>query len=189
MTRLTLAARNLVVQAPEVKALIAAKQIGSSKTWSDGWVFDDKPYITIEKYSHQALLVITDANGWQEPNDHNTARFPKINVDIWASPTRNADKSVVTHDADRLIEDVFDAIYPYLHTIQPSVPGNASLDPTRSYLGRPGFPRFWGTAEEIEARTGVLVISSKLLGEPSFFDVEDGNGARMGRYTFGLQTA
>lgn len=81
------------------------------------------------------------------------------------------------------------ALRPHLHTISMAVPGNSDLDPTVSYLGRPGFPRIWGTAAEVAAKTGVLVISSESLGQPDFNDVRDGNGARMGRYAFGVHTA
>lgn len=188
MTRLTLGCRNLLVQVPEIKALISAKKIGRSKTWSDGWIFDGKPYITIEKYSNLALVIITDAGGWQAPNGHNSSRFPQIFVDVWASPTRHDDGSEVSPDADLLIEDVFDAMRPYLHTTNVDVPGRTG-DAFIPYMGKPGHPRIWGTAEEISSQTGVRVISSEILGEPTFSDVSDGNGARMGRISVGVHIA
>ena len=169
--------------------MIADKRIGKGNAFVDGWVFDTMPYANIEKKSHQALIVITHDGTWQSPNEHNTARFVRINVDIWASPTRQADGTVIRNDADDLIEEVMEAIRPYLHTVNPSVPGNSTTDPVLPYLGKPGQPRIWGTASQIAAGTGVLVIGSQALNEPTFNDVKDGNGARMARYSFGVATA
>lgn len=178
------------MQVPEVKALVRAGTIGRSTLWPEGWIFDSQPFgVTIEKYSAKAMIVVADGSGWMSPNEHNTARFPQIFVDIWASPRRKDDGSAADYSADTRIEEIFDAIRPYLHTVNMSVPGNPTTAPTLPYLGRPGSPRFWGTPEQIQARTGALVISSQQLGEPDFSDVRDGNGARMGRYRFGIQTA
>lgn len=188
MTRLTLAARNMLVQVPEVKAMVSDTRIGSGSTWTDGWIFSDKPHANIEKRSHMALVVITEAP-WQPPNTHNTMQFRLLLVDIWASPTRQPDGSPRKDDADNLIEEVFAAVRPYLHTVEMGVPGNSDLDPTLSYLGRPGHPRFWGTEQEIANHTGVLIIASEHNGGPIFSDVRDGNGARMGRYQIGVTTA
>lgn len=184
MTRLTLDLRNLLVQTPEILAYVANKTIGKGLAFTDGWVFDTMPYANIEKKSHQALIVITHDGTWQAPNEHNNMRFPRIVVDIWASPTRKADGSPVMHDADDLIEEIMDSIRPYLHTVNVDVPPDAS-----PFMGTPGHPRIWGTAEQIAARTGSLVMASQSLGEPQFSDVKDGNGARMGRYQFGVSTA
>lgn len=189
MSRLALNARNMIVQIPGIKAMIADKRIGKGKAFTDGWVFYSMPNATIEDKSYQALVVVTVGGTWQAPNEHNTARFPRLYVDVWASPTRGADKSPLRPDADFLIEDVIEQILPYMHTVDMGVPGSPNYDPTLPYLGRPGQPRMWGTAEQIAARTGSLVMSSQLLGEPDFSDVRDGNGARMGRFTFGVHTA
>lgn len=189
MTRLILNARNMLVQVPEVLALIEARQIGRGKAFSDGWIFANTPHANIEAKSYQALVVLTFGGTWQEPNGHNTARFPRMYVDVWASPTRKADGTPERADADYLIEDVMAAMLPYLHTVDAGVPGSADHDPTLPFLGRPGQPRMWGTAAQIASRTGSLVMSSELLGEPEFSDVRDGNGARMGRYSFGVHTA
>jgi len=186
MTRLTLAARNLLVQTPEVQARVADKTIGRGTVngFSDGWVFDTTPYANIEKKSHQAFIVVAFDGTWQAPNEHNTARFPRMVVDVWASPTRKPDGTVQVNDADYLIEEIMDDLRPYLHTVNVDVAPDAP-----AWMGTPGQPRIWGTAAEIANRTGVLVMYSQALGEPTFSDVKDGNGARMGRYSFGVSTA
>jgi hypothetical protein len=183
VTRLTLDLRNLLVQTPEVLDYLEAKIIGRGQAFTDGWIFDSVPYTTIEKKSHQALIVITQDGTWQAPNEHNNMRFVRVLVDVWASPTRKADGSVQTHDADYLIEEIMKSLWPYLHTVNMDVAPDAPV-----VLGQPGKPRIWGTAAQIEARTGSLVLASQSLGEPQFSDVRDGNGARMGRYAFGVST-
>lgn len=187
MSRLTLDCRNMLVQTPEFQARLADKTIGRGQAFNDGWCFDSYPYANIEKKSHQALVVITDAGTWQEPNAHNSQRFPRINVDIWASPTRMPDGSPKTNDADFLIEDIAKEFMRYLHTVNLDVPGDQD-EPVLPYLGKPGQPRMWGTATQIEARTGSFVFGSQSLDQPIFSDVRDGNGARMGRYSFGIST-
>lgn len=185
MTRLTLDLRNLLVQTPEIQTFISDKVIGRGSTaFTDGFVFDSTPFTNIEKKSHQAFIVIAHDGTWQAPNAHNNMRFPRIVVDVWASPTRKADGTPATTDADLLIEEVMAGIWPYLHTVNMDVPPDAP-----AILGEPGKPRIWGTAGQIATRTGSLVMASQSLGEPTFTDVRDGNGARMGRYAFGVSTA
>ena len=188
MTRLTLAVRNTIVLIPGVQDLVATGAVGRSNNWLDGWVFDSKPWATIERYSHKAMVVVADDGTWMSPNSGNTNRFPAIYVDVWASPTRNADGSVNKEDADELIESVMDAIIPVFHTPNVDVPGRSG-DPFIAHLGAPGSARFLGSAEDIAERTGVRMLYGEMQGEPAFSDVLDGNGARMGRYRFGLSIA
>jgi hypothetical protein len=178
-TKLTLGLRNHLVQTPAATALRNSGLLGRSQTWQDGWIFTDVPFTTIEKYSAKALVVITEAPGGS-PSMNNTSRFRRLNFDVWASPTRLADGSPAKRDADLHIEEVIDAFRPYLHTIDPGVPG-LSQDPFIAYMGQPGQARMWGTAPQVAAGAGVLVMSCEITGEPDFSDVRDGNGARMGR--------
>jgi hypothetical protein len=181
----TLAARNTIVQIPDVQDMVASGQIGKSTNWMDGWVFDTRPYAAIEKWSNKALLVVSDSGTWQTPNPHNTNRFPAIYIDVWASPTRNDDGSVKMDDAEDLIEKIMAALMPVFHTVNVDVPGRTGA-PLVPYLGRPGYVRRWGTAAEIASGKGVQVLHSELLGEPVYSPVEDGNGALMSRCRFGL---
>jgi hypothetical protein len=183
-TSLALAARNMLVQLPEVKQLIAERKIGrGTALFNDGWVFADKPYTTIENYSNRALIVVTESGGWTTPNPHNTARFPRLYVDIWASPTRNADGSVKEQDADDLIREVMAAISPYLHLVHGSVPTDWP-----EFFGKPGDFIFWGNAEEMAAHDCPLILGSERQTEPVFSDVADGEGVRMATYVFNVST-
>jgi hypothetical protein len=183
-TSLALAARNMLVQLPEVKELIDARKIGrGTSLFEDGWIFADKPYTTIEKYSNRALIVVTESGGWSAANGHNTLRFPRLYVDIWASPTRNSDGSVKEEDADDLIREIMRAISPYLHLVHGSVPSEWP-----EFFGKPGESIFWGNAEEIAAHDCPLILGSERQTEPVFSDVAGGDGARMATYVFNVTT-
>lgn len=175
MTRLTLAARNKIVQIPAVQDLVSAGKIGKSATWTSGWIFDSRPQVEIETSSAKCMVVVADDGTWLPPNAHNTEKFLAMFVDVWASPTRNTDGSQRTPDAEFLIETVFEALLPELHTVHPAGPD--------------GEIRWWGTASQIENRTGLPVFYSQKLTEIEFSPVEDGNGAVMGRVRFGVATA
>ncbi len=176
MTTLTYAARNLLAQDTAVTALL-----GRSTKW-DTWIFADQPFVKLEN-TQRVLIVITEQGQWQAPNPHNTARFPRMVVDIWADPTRNEDHSVQKYDADDKIEAVQKVIDRHFHTVNLDVD---SQDP--AYLGVKGMPRIWGNAEEIEERTGLVVTGSQRLDGPDLSDISNGNGGRMGRLVYGVAT-
>jgi len=187
MGKLSLAARNYSVQLPEVQALVSSGVIGSDTDWSDGWIFDSFiPNRFLDNKSEKACIVFTQGN-WMEPNEHNTAQFPLLTMDIWAAPKKDSDNSVEEYNADDIIETVFDAIRPYFHLIHNGVPGNSS-DAYISYLGQPGLTRRWGTAEQIADRSGYPILTCKHIGTGDFADVSEGNGARFRSHTFGIQT-
>lgn len=177
----------MLVSLPEIQALVASRKIGRGQTFPEGFIFFDNPHATVEKLSHRALIVVTYGGPWQAPNAHNTVRFLRVNVDVWASPTRATDGGVQIPDADDLIEEVAAAFLPYMHTVNVDVPGRAQ-DAADAVLGTRGLPRVWGTPTQVSTRSGTVVLSSELLGFPEFSDVRDGNGARMARYVFGVST-
>lgn len=171
MTNLALATRNMLAQQPSVRGLGV---LGRSTKWSDGWIFADKPFVVIEN-TGRALIVITQAGSWQTSNPHNTMKFPRIRVDVWADPDRNPDKTPKEYDADDKIQEVFKHIDSFLHTVNLDEPG--------------GKTRIWGTASEVATKSGVTILSSQRLdGDIEYFDVADGNHARMGTMYYGVKT-
>lgn len=162
--RLTLSIRNYLAQQPEVRELL-----GSDKTW-DTWIFADKPYVKIEN-TGKAMIVIQIDGGWSAPNDHNTMKFPRVFVDVWADPDRNPDGSVKKPNADDKIAKVHDAVMRYLHTVN---------------MNRNGKPLVWGTKQQMDTYTGVVVAGSAKQNEPEYSDVRDGNGARMASSRYGI---
>lgn len=168
MTTLSLAARNLAAQDPAVTALL-----GSSTNWAT-WIFSDQPYVTIEN-KQKVMVVITENGNHSSPNLHNTMRFPRMLVDIWADPTRNSDNSVKTPDAKDKIEAVVKVLNRLFHTVDNS--------------DSRGMPLIWGTQAQIASKTGVVVLGSTQLNGPEFSPVSDSNGAWMGRVTYGVNLA
>lgn len=165
MTKLSLGARNLLAQDPDLTALL-----GRSKSW-DTWIFSDKPVGVKVEGTQRCLIVITEPEPWTAPNAHNTLTFPKLYVDIWADPTRNSDGSVKVDDAKDKIEVIVKHVRRHLHTVDMA---NSN-----------GMPLIWGTAEEIASKTGAVVTASQLLDGPSYSPIRDSEGSWMGRLTFG----
>lgn len=163
---LALAARNTLAADPVIRALV-----GRSTKWPDGWIFSDDIYTTLENKSKCAIVITV--SGGQTPNEHNTVRFPRMTVDVWADPTRNADLSVRVPDAKDKIQTIVEALKKHFHTVNLS-DGN-------------GMPRIWGTPVEVAARTGVVILGSSQSTEPDFSPIADAEGAWMGRVQYQVQ--
>lgn len=166
MTTLAYAARNFLAQQSSVTSLL-----GDDALW-DTWIFVDAPQALVEK-SQTCLIVITEENGWANANDYNTARFPRLQLDIWADPTRNADGSVQKKDAKLKIEAVYNAVDKYLHLVDNSLPSGA-------------FHK-WGTAAQIANGTAKRIVSSKRSGEPSYSATFDNTGGYMARLYYNVE--
>lgn len=164
MSKLAYAARNLLVQKSSVTALLGSDELGP-------WIFVNQPEATIEN-TGEVMVVIYTEGGWGA-NDHNTARFPVLIVDIWADPTRHSDNSVRRKDADLKIEEVYLAIDKFLHLVNKSQPGGSAV--------------VWGTASEIANKTGVRIVESARQNEPSLSPAFDNEGALMGRVRYNVQ--
>jgi hypothetical protein len=182
MTRLTVALRNFLVQTPEMQNLVSAGTIGHGVHWPDGWVFADMSYASIEKYSAKAMIVLTESGNYNPMNVYNTMQFPRVLLDIWASPTRDANGSPIKDDADNIAENIFSQIKHYVHITHPAV---HSTSP--AFMGSPGSMLQWGTAAEMASNTGVFIGDCTYTNGPVYSKVTDGNGVLMARYTLGVQ--
>ena len=125
MTRLSLAVRNYLAQDEDLKRLL-----GRSASW-DTWIFDERPVNVHVENTSRCLIVVNEDDQWTSPNEHNTLNFPKLFVDVWADPTRNADRSVQIFDAKDKIQEIQKFIDRHLHLVDPS-----------NYNG---MPFIWGT--------------------------------------------
>jgi hypothetical protein len=166
MTRLSLAARNTLAQDPAIRA-----HVGSDSVWTDGWIFDGNIFARIEG-SQTCAIVLTETDPYTTMNAHNRMKFPTLAVDIWADPTRNADGSQRRDDADDKIEVLVDLIDKHLHTVNLSGPGGEFI--------------VWGTAAQVADRTGVTLQGSTRISGPTISDIEDTEGGRMARLTYGV---
>lgn len=155
MTQLAYAVRNMLVQHPSVTSLLGIDELG------DPMIYANQPEATVEN-TGKCLVVVRTDGGWGA-NDHNTARFPTLAVDIWADPTRNPDRSVQKQDASLKAEAVYKAIDKLLHLVNASLPGGGSV--------------FWGTEAQILAKTGLRITSSSRNNEPDERPAFDDQGA------------
>lgn len=162
--RLTLSVRNFLAQQPDVTALL-----GSSPNW-DTWIFADQPWAKVEN-SSSAMVVIQQDDQWAVPNEHNTMKFPRLFVDVWADPSRNADKSIRVRDADDRILKIQEAIFRHMHTVS---------------MNYGGMPICWGTAEQMANYTGVLISGSSRKQETKFSPMANNDGGRMGSCVYGV---
>jgi len=155
MTQLAYAARNLLAQFPSVTSLLGVDEL------DDPMLYPNRPEATVEN-TGKCLVVIRVDGGWGA-NQHNTARFPTLVVDIWADPTRNSDGSVQMQDASLKAEAVFKAIDKILHQVNNSLPGGGAI--------------YWGTLTQITNKTGVRITSSSRTNDPDERPAFDDQGA------------
>lgn len=96
----------------------------------------------------KTAVVIAHDGGWAAPNTHNTLRFPRLVVTVWADPKRDATKN----DIDPYVQKRADACFQVLD----------------KHLHRTGGPSiFWGT---------LRVVTCVRLTEPNMYPVPDGDG-------------
>jgi hypothetical protein len=178
MTDVSVAAQQILVQDPEV---LSSGLIGFDETWTQGWVFPEVPGALIEN-SEQCAIVIMETDPWTDANAHNRAEFATLTVDIWADPSRNADKSVRLEDAKDKIKAVAKIVDRNFHLVHPAV---AASDPL--YMGAKGMPRIWGTEAEVTQRTGITIVSAVRNSGPQWNPMSNNPSGWRGRYTYHLQ--
>lgn len=93
--------------------------------------------------------VIGRAGGWTSPNTHNTMRFPRLSLEMWADPIRDSGGNEINRgEAERRIDAAFLTLDTHLHRPQ-------------------GGATWWGT---------VRTVGCTRLGEPTVYPVPDGGG-------------
>lgn len=99
--------------------------------------------------SESTAVVVSSDSGWAGPNLHNTLKFPRLTVEIYADPQRDAVGNATDQgDHYRRLAAVFRVIDNYLHRPE-------------------GGSQMWGT---------LRTVSSARLVEPTINLVADGNG-------------
>lgn len=166
MTTLSLAVRNYLALDHELRSLL-----GKSVSW-ETWIFDEDPLNVHVENTGKCLIVVRERGTWASPNDHNSMRFPRLLVDIWADPTRNPDRTIRQWDAATKIEQIQARVDSHLHL---SDPGTSA-----------GMPYIWGTLEQVVNKTGVVVAGSLRKSGPDISPIRDTEGALMGQLTYGI---
>lgn len=119
-------------------------------SYTDGvpWLFQHTLWVTVEG-SQRTAAVVSRAEGWAGPNQYNTMRFPRISLELYADPLRDAGNNITDPgEVQRRIEATYQLIDSHLHRPQGGV-------------------QMWGT---------VRTIGCTRLAEPSAYPVPDGGG-------------
>ena len=132
---------------PDVVSLLGTSDSGMP------FLYNGKIYHSMAGTSSCAVVVI-DSGGWAAPNTSNTAEFPRIGIEVWSDPPRDAN-GIVTEptEARTRAKAVYQVFNKYLH-----VPYSTILN--------------FG---------GVLAFGSIRLGEPSW--MQDPDKDQVGKLT------
>lgn len=126
---LTTAARRRLVAHPPFTALVLGGLIGTELSGSDyteteilesAWVFqgltdDGRPFRDVEG-SGLCCVVLTSRTEWST-NNHNTVRFPRLQVLIYADSSRDETGAHTDRDADIKCKDVAKAVDDCFHML------------------------------------------------------------------------
>lgn len=161
--RISTKLRNFITTLPVIQQMVSDGKIGSDTVMPEGYIFEGKPYVTVEKLNKSAILVVSSVDSWEPPLRERSLEYPRVDLDIWASPTRDANGGVQEYDADDLIDEIYMALKPYIHIVHRSKENGGIFD--------------WN---------GAFIVSSEVIDGPIYRDVRDGNGARMARISIGV---
>lgn len=124
------------------------------------WIIPDQLIgVRVEGSSSAALVTRTDEGEWASANQNNTMYFPRLMVDIYVDPTRNARRAVLDlKEADRRLKAIWVALDKHLHM-------SANLE------------RTW---------SGVCILGSTRLAAPRPIPIPGGDGSVLGTVTYGM---
>lgn len=110
-------------------------------------IFQYRLWVRMEG-SEKTSVVIAHDGGWAAPNIYNTMRFPRLLLNVWADPLRDAQKNNIDPAVQRRAQNVFDVFDQQLHRTA-------------------GADVMWGT---------LRILSCVRLTEPTVIEVPDGDG-------------
>jgi hypothetical protein len=58
------------------------------------WLFQHNLHVVVESTSKEAAVLQVEGN-WTSANNHNSARFPRLHLEVYSDPTRDANRNVV----------------------------------------------------------------------------------------------
>ncbi len=106
-------------------------------------------------------LVTTDAGPWGSANEHNTAEFRRLGIQVWAGPIRGDDGVSIVEDNEthRRAYKVYKLVDRYLHRVA-------------------GGDQWWGS---------IRCVSSRRFGGYDDYKTPDGNGVVIGTQMYGVE--
>jgi hypothetical protein len=134
---------------------------------SDGqpwWLFQETLQVTIES-TQGVACVLAVRGGWAPPNQHNTARFPRLMTEFYADPRReDTTLDVRVRDAENKIRRAHLAFDHVLNRVR-------------------GGDEWWGVSDD---DPGIRVVSSLRMQEIEYFPVPDGDGVTRAQVFYAL---
>lgn len=122
--------------------------LGTDRETGAPMLFGYNDWSTLEG-SQSTCAIIANEGGWAGPNAHNTLRFPRLSLNIWADPQRDAgNNAILPGEVMRRVDAVFEVIDNHLHRPE-------------------GETQMWGS---------VRTVASVRLTEPVIYRVPDGDG-------------
>lgn len=101
--------------------LVAGGLIGFDSTYPQGWVFqrtrNSPSSYRIVEGSGKSCVVLSARGTWTAPNIHNTAKFPNLQVEIFADSSRDANGNITMEDADRKCYQIYSVIDKLFHDV------------------------------------------------------------------------
>lgn len=123
--------------------------LGKFESDDEPFLFQDEIRMVELEGTQKAAVVVADGGSWSSGNEHNTMEFPRLRIDLYVDPLRDADLNYVepaeTMRRGRLIWKVINSL---LHRPQ-------------------GGTQMWG---------GVRTLSCVKLARPEPYPVTDGDG-------------
>lgn len=95
--------------------------LGSSTAYAT-WIFQGidettEPWVNMEG-TGKACVMVWQQGGWTAPNLHNNMHFPKLNVEVFADPLRDAMGNVISRDIRSIFKPIWDELDRLLHRPQ-----------------------------------------------------------------------
>ncbi len=134
--------------------------VGTFDETASPWLFQHQLWARVEG-SQSTAAVLSRAGGWSGANEHNTMRFPRLSLEVYADPLRDTGNNVTDPgESWRRIEAAWSAFDTVLHR-----PAAESV--------------MWGT---------VRTLGCLRLGEPNIYSVPDGDGMLRCQCFYGVVT-
>lgn len=136
-----------------VSGIAAALSSPASFTPAGVWLFV-RELQTVVEGSGAAAAVLREEGSWTRPNSHNTARFPRLYVDIYADCSRDSNQTITKKDAEPRARAVWEYFQTVLHRTD-------------------AFAEIWGATS---SDSGLRVWGSQLQALPDIYPVSDWEG-------------